>query len=1156
MKKLDKTLTQSAELTRTLAHALEANKSDSAKVSRFINELQSQANNIEEALRRLCSEYSVEVDTAKLQMWERKLLDLSLRNNMLNMRLGKNAVEYGHPDISSLEDELAEGKELLMEQKELKGLYRAVRTNMEETGANTLFLTLGSLKWQEKAGGKQYVAPILLVPVEMVQIKKECYAIHRRDEETMLNITLLEFLRHNFDIKVEGLQPLPQDIHGVDVSLVLHIMRDAVKEQPSWEVVEDSVLGIFSFTKFVMWNDIHTHSNAMIGSDIVRSLIEGRMLVEDNCQTADAREMDKEVHPDAYTLPLDADSSQIEAVVEAGNGRSFILYGPPGTGKSQTITNIIANALYKGKRVLFVAQKKAALEVVHSRLQKIGLAPYCLELHSNKMDKRLFLQHLQQTLDSTSESKSEEFGHKANELYAQRIKLIGYVEALHRKQDSGISLYDCIERYLQAGATPMPLQKELTERMSVEDAMKLCEKIQLLASAETILGIPPQEHPLKDMLPKKRNTTKKGAYASPLMMGDSVESLMPTLQQVVDNIRQQIKRNEKIAYMSRTTRQYLESDYKWKKFTAVAQVNEALLDDIEALMAAVEQWNANTALLEQWHKYADMLNDLTECGLGESVRMYREGVAIEEICNAFLAGYYRNKSNEIITADPTLKEFNGLMFEKQIERYTTLKKEFQQLTQEELAARLAANIPLDTRDAELSGELTLLRKRIGNKGRGTSIRSIIDQMPNLLPHLCPVMLMSPLSVAQYIDVDAPKFDLVVFDEASQMPTSEAIGALARAKSAIVVGDPKQMPPTSFFSVNTSDDDSADIDDLESILDDCISLSIPARYLEWHYRSKHESLITFSNRNFYENRLVTFPSADNKASQVTLQHVDGYYDYGKTRTNRAEAEAIAAEVIRRMEEEPHRSIGVVAFSKQQSDLIEDIISEEIAKFPKLERQNIESNEPLFIKNLENVQGDERDIILFSVGYGPDKDGHVSMNFGPLNKVGGERRLNVAVSRARYEMKIFSTLRPEQIDERRTNAEGVLGLKRFLQFARQENGTSDETSATGNNLIIGQIASRLRNMGFDVRTSIGKSALKVDVAVVHPTDPQKYILGIICDGNSYYRLKTMRDREMVQPSVLRMLGWNLMHIWSIDWLLHQDAIIKQIVEKITTSNCRQL
>lgn len=1152
MKNLNKTLSQSAELTKVLAHALEINKSDSAKVSRFINELQSQANNIEDALRRLCNEYAIEVDTAKLQMWERKLLDLSLRNNMLNMRLGKNAIVYNHPDISMLEDELTEGKEFIMEQKELKGLYRAVRTNMEETGANTLFLTLGSLKWQERTGGKQYLAPILLVPVEMVQIKKDCYAVRRRDEETMLNITLLEFLQHHFGIVVEDLQPLPQDAHGVDVSLVLHTMRDAIKEQPTWEVAEESVLGIFSFTKFVMWNDIHTHSNAIISSDIVRSLIEGRILIEEKSQPVDAREMDKETHPDAYTIPLDADSSQIEAVVESGNGRSFILYGPPGTGKSQTITNIIANALYKGKRVLFVAQKKAALEVVHSRLQKIGLAPYCLELHSNKMDKRLFLQHLQHTLDSTSNGNHEDFKRKSNELYAQRVKLIGYVEALHRKQESGISLYDCIERYLKTGASPMMLPKELTERMSEKDAEKMCEKIQLLASAETILGVHPNEHPLRDMHPKKKAEGKKNIYASPLMMGDSVDKLLPTLQQVVDNIKQQIKRNEKIAYMSRTTRQYLESDYKWKKFTAVAEVNDALLNDIDALSAAVEQWNANTALLEQWQKYADMLNDLTECGLGEAVKMHRDGAGVNDICNSFLAGYYKNKTNDIITADPTLKEFNGLMFEKQIERYTILKREFQQLTLEELTTKLAANISIDTRDAELGSELTLLRKRIGNKGRGTSIRNIIDQMPNLLPRLCPVMLMSPLSVAQYIDVDAPKFDLVVFDEASQMPTSEAIGALARAKSAVVVGDPKQMPPTSFFSVNTSDDDTADIDDLESILDDCISLSMPTRYLEWHYRSKHESLITFCNQNFYENRLVTFPSANDKVSQVSLQSVDGFYDYGKTRTNRAEAEAIAAEVIKRMDEQPQRSIGVVAFSKQQSDLIEDIISEELAKYPKLERQNIESEEPLFIKNLENVQGDERDIILFSVGYGPDKEGHVSMNFGPLNKVGGERRLNVALSRARYEMKIFSTLRPEQIDERRTNAEGVLGLKRFLQFARQECEVQNEAAAEEKNLIIRQIASKLKDMGFEVKTSIGKSALKVDVAVVHPTNPERYILGIICDGNSYYSLKTMRDREIVQPSVLRMLGWNLVHIWSIDWLLHQDMILKQIVEKISTKN----
>lgn len=1149
MKNLNKSLIHSAELTKILQHALEIKNNDSAKVNRCINELQAQATRIEELLQQMCDEYAIEVNTAKLQMWERKLLDLSLRNNLLNMRLGKNIIAYNHPEIASLEDELAEGKEIVMEQKELKGLFRAVRTNMEETGANTLFLSLGTLKWQEKVGAKQYMAPILLVPVEMVQIKKDCYAIHRRDEDTILNITLLEFLKHQFDINVDNLQPLPQDIQGVDVSLVMHTIRDAIKEQAGWEVVEDSVIGIFSFTKFVMWNDIHTHSAAIVSSDIVRSLIEGRIEVDKNISPADAREMDINTSPNAFALPVDADSSQMEAVVESGNGRSFILYGPPGTGKSQTITNIIANALYQGKRVLFVAQKKAALEVVQSRLQKIGLAPFCLELHSNKMDKRQLLQHMQQSLETVGSTNSEEYQRKSDELYVQRVKLIGYVEALHRKQDCGISLYECIERYLKINTTPMTLATKLTEKMSEKDASELCDKIHILSSAKTILGVEPHEHPLKDMLPKKKPAEKKGMYVSPLMMGDSIEKLLPTLQQIIDNVKQQIKRNEKVGYLTRTTRQYLENDYKWKKFLAVANVNEALLNDIDALSAAVEKWNNNIELMEQWQKYADILSNLAECGLQEAVKLYNEGVSVENICHSYMAGYYKNKINEIITSDPTLKEFNGVMFEKLIERYTILKQEFKQLTQQELVARLAANIPIETKDPVLSSELTLLRKRIGNKGRGTSIRSILDQMPNLLPSLCPVMLMSPLSVSQYLSVDAPKFDLVVFDEASQMPTSEAIGALARAKSAVVVGDPKQMPPTSFFSVNTMEDDSADIDDLESILDDCISLSMPARYLGWHYRSKHESLITFSNRNFYDNRLVTFPSAEDKISKVTWQYVEGYYDYGKTRTNRAEAEAITAEVIERMQQNPDKSIGVVAFSKQQSDLIEDIITEALAKYPELEKANINSTEPFFIKNLENVQGDERDIILFSVGYGPDKEGHVSMNFGPLNKVGGERRLNVAVSRARYEMKIFSTLKPEQIDERRTNAEGVLGLKQFLLYASRGCEKAAETDEYNENQMIKQIASRLEEEGFEVRTSVGKSSLKVDIAVVDPLNPDKYILGIICDGDSYYQLKTMRDREVVQPSVLHMLGWDLMHIWSIDWLQHKDIVMEQIIERIT-------
>ena len=1145
MKDLNKTLIRSVELAKVLNHALEVKKSDNVKVCRSINELQTHATLIEEGLQRLCSEYAVEVNSAKLALWERKLLDLSLRNNMLNMRMGRNTISYEHPDIAALEDELADGKEIILEQKELKGLYRAMRTNMEETGANTLFLTLGTLRWQEKPGAKRYTAPILLLPIEMVPMKKERYAIRRRDEETMLNFTLLEFLQQQFDITVEGLQPLPQDAYGIDVSLVMHTVREAIKEHPDWEVSEESFIGIFSFTKFVMWNDIHTHSRAIMGSNIVRSLIEGRLLVEDDVQPVDARQLDVSERPDAYALPVDADSSQLEAVVESGRGRSFILYGPPGTGKSQTITNLIANAVYQGKRVLFVAQKRAALEVVQSRLEKIGLGPFCLELHSNKMDKRHFLEQMQKGLSVTAASNSEEYRQKAGELYVQRMQLIGYVEALHRKQEKlSLSLSDCIERYLATNAVPLEVAKGVMEKIDEKGAGELHDKIMLLGSIEIILGTTPQEHPLSGMLPKKAPEAKKGAYLSSYMLSNTVESMLPTLPQVVAALKQQIERNKNVSYVSRTTRQYIEGDYKFAKFLAIAEVDSALLDDIDALASAVERWNANISLLPQWQKYADIINDLTECGLSEAVKQYNAGVPVAAICDAYMAAFYREKAQEIIIADPTLKEFNGLMFEELIGRYTTLTREFQQLTRKELVARVAAGVPLDARNPEIGAELTLLRKRIANKGRGATIRNIIDQMPQLLPCLCPVMLMSPLSVAQYLDVNAPKFDLVVFDEASQMPTSEAIGALSRGRAAVIVGDPKQMPPTSFFTVNTTDDENADADDLESILDDCISLSMPTHYLGWHYRSKHESLITFSNINYYDNRLVTFPSADDRVSHVTWQYVEGFYDYGKTRTNRAEAEAIADEVLRRLEQQPERSIGVVAFSKQQSDLIEDVLTERMAQLPQIEKVNRDSVEPLFIKNLENVQGDERDVILFSVGYGPDIEGHVSMNFGPLNKAGGERRLNVAVSRARYEMKVFSTLRPEQIDERRTQAEGVLGLKRFLQFAQRGADALGATTDTTNSLMVQQIASRLEKEGYEVKTSVGASAFKVDIAVVDPLNSDRYLLGIICDSDGYYRLKTVRDREVVQPTVLRMLGWNLMHIWSIDWLMHSDMIIKRV------------
>jgi very-short-patch-repair endonuclease len=567
-------------------------------------------------------------------------------------------------------------------------------------------------------------------------------------------------------------------------------------------------------------------------------------------------------------------------------------------------------------------------------------------------------------------------------------------------------------------------------------------------------------------------------------------------------------------------------------------------DYLNAIMERCNQWHNNLNGLRAWCFWRSVRKEALALNLLPLVEAYEsQALATNQLQDAFSRGYYQWWCDANFGVEPALRGFFSSAFEDKIRQFKKIDEKYTLLTRKEIQARVAARLPKGQANNPNS-EMGLLRRQMQRKVGHMPVRSLIQKIPNLLPRLKPCLLMSPISVAQYLDPSHTTFDLVVFDEASQIPVWDAVGVIARANEAIIVGDPKQLPPTNFFSRSDSGDDAdADdnlVEDLESILDDCIAAQLPERHLNWHYRSRHESLIAFSNYHYYGNRLFTFPSPHQELG-VSFRHVRGEYDKGKSRTNRAEATAIVQEVLVRLLD-PCRakfSIGIVTFSQAQQQLIDDLLEEARRQNPEIETYFSDGAiEPLFIKNLENVQGDERDVILFSICYGPDSSGKVSMNFGPMNRDGGERRLNVAITRARQEVIVFSTLRAEHIDLSKTRAQGVADLKCFLDYAERgpiaisERRSNDGEGECESPFEV-QVCDALRSKGYTVHPQVGCSGYRIDLGVVDQDRPGRYMLGIECDGANYHRSKTARDRDKLRESILTGLGWTIHRVWSTDW-----------------------
>lgn len=592
------------------------------------------------------------------------------------------------------------------------------------------------------------------------------------------------------------------------------------------------------------------------------------------------------------------------------------------------------------------------------------------------------------------------------------------------------------------------------------------------------------------------------------------------------------------------------------------EVKHAFADLIPDEMADVaRQLDKAHSGLHAWCAWRNARAVALGAGLGALVDAMEAGdIEPARVPAAFEVSYARWWLAEAVDADEVLKRFVSAEHERRISEFRALDEEFTKVTRQWIRAKLCAGLPT-TDNVHRNSEWGVLRHEITKKKQHKPLRQLLEEIPSAVLRLTPCLLMSPLSIAQYLSANASSFDIVIFDEASQIPVWDAIGAMARGKQVVMVGDPKQLPPTNFFDrAEASDGDSEDVEgDLESILDECLGASLPTRNLSWHYRSRHESLIAFSNHRYYGGGLVTFPSPVTEDSAVSFHFVGGRYEKGGARINQPEARALVADLVARIKspgfQDSGLTVGVVTFNSEQQRLIEDLLDQERRKDPGLEPFFSEIElEPLFVKNLESVQGDERDIMYFSITYGPDMSGALSMNFGPLNRDGGERRLNVAVTRARHELRVFSSLRGEQMDLSRTKAIGVRDLKHFLEFA--EHGTRVLAEANRGSQgdfdspFEAAVAAALDRKGWQVHTQIGASSFRIDLGVVHPDLPGRYLAGVECDGATYHRSATARDRDKLREQVLRGLGWEIERIWSTDWWVDPSGTLERVHARLNS------
>lgn len=1221
----------------------------------------------------------------------------------------------------------------------IKNIDKKAKEFIEETGVNVAYMAFGFIHWKE-SDSSNYVfqAPILLVPIQLNQESAIApYYIKSADDDIIVNPTFSYKMDAEYGVKLPDYNDEGLNEYFEKVSKIVGKLK--------WSVSAECKIGIFSFLKINMYRDLKDNGKEILGNANVRMLLGEPLEVNSSDSVCDG-----EVHTSDPLIELhsvvDADSSQIEAIEMAKLGKSFVLQGPPGTGKSQTITNIIAECLSDGKKVLFVSEKLAALNVVYDKLKQAELSEFCLELHSHKANKKDVIADICHTLRMSKsaisskadseiaikEKAQQQLDAYATELHKQRpviekslyqlyeafaalrdvpkvewavpqitskgerfltettllleqyvdyIPSIGYdyrknpwygyinqdvsyqtkanvkaglvsvtqllqvltpitVEISERYAVSCVSMEDTkvwldfFHLAVTTGViTPAMLQRDVFEK--VDSALKIMQSqsADILSSQAVLESVFDNDIYKINGAEYHKKLTKHFSGTFSRLFNQEYKKLMGNLRLCKKNGKkptytEAVTLTEHLSYYQQRTAEFSESEdpikdllgptytgihtdwanvsaqmdalrsafangisfgnltnYSYSDFDAEHDTFERFAERLSSCVAlctdAVENISncfsnsimnikvANCAVvlvkckdclqeidkLDNWCHFRSLLSKLDEKQVVSFIDTASScNVEAKYIVGAFRKQFYYQWIDSILSSTPVLSSFNRIAQDKTIDTFAQKDTEQFEISKAKIRAELSANRP--SLDMIAAGSALSILLREGEKKRKQkSIRTLLAETGELVQRVKPCFLMSPLSVSTFLAIDSVHFDVVVFDEASQIFPQDAIGAIYRAKQLIVVGDSKQMPPSNFFNATIeaedNDEETGDVTDFESILDLC-STSLQQLRLCWHYRSRYEQLITFSNKNFYDNDLVTFPSSkvDAPGIGVDYYHVDGVFDR-KNHINRKEAEFIVDLIYQDIEQYPNRSLGVVAFSVAQQDLIDKLLSKRRQNTPEKEPFfKGDVKEPFFIKNLETVQGDERDTIIFSVAYGVDAQGRLLHNFGPLNRVGGERRLNVAVTRAKYNVQLVSSMHYADIDLKRASAEGAKLLREYLDFAENGDIALERTVSVSpfeqfDSDFELEVCEFLRSKGFSVDTQVGCSGFRIDLGLKIP-DSSDYVLAIECDGAAYHSSKNARDRDRLRQEILERMGWKFYRIWSTDWFRNRSVEQLRLLE----------